>query len=174
MIEKPAFSLWLVPESVALDFLSQRMRILASAFGASFVNPHVTLAGSLRCQESEVLTCSRQIADHTSPGQITFPALETTSEYFRALFLKAGSTDFLSRARKTVETFFPILTERPFLPHLSLVYGSGLPERKTGSLISDIPLPYSALFDRLDVVRTQGAPEEWKLVVSFSLKKVSQ
>jgi len=149
------------------------MRILASAFGTTFINPHLTLAGSLRYQESEVLTYSRQIADQTCPGQIAFNTLEMTPDYFRALFLKACSADFLSRARKSAESFFSLLTERPFTPHLSLVYGSDLPELKARSLMSDIPLPYTALFDRLDVVRTQGAPEQWNLIASFPLKEFS-
>ncbi len=173
MIEPPAISLWLAPEPAAWDFLSQRMRALASDFGTSFVNPHLTLAGSLRYQESEVLIYSRQIADQACRGQITFNTLEMTSDYFRALFLKAGTSNFLARARKSAESFFSRLTERPFTPHLSLAYGSELSAGKTRSLISDIRLPYSVLFDRLDVVRTQGAPEEWGLIASFPLKEVS-
>lgn len=173
MIEPPAFSLWLAPEPAAWEFLSQKMRVLASGLGTPFINPHLTLAGSLRYQESEVLIFSRRIADQTCRGKIIFNTIETTSDYFRAFFLKAGISDFLSHARKSAEFFFPLLTEHPFTPHLSLAYGTELSAGKARSLGFDIPLPYSVSFDRLDVVRTQGCPKDWGLLASFPLKGVS-
>lgn len=148
------------------------MRVLASVFGTPFVNPHLTLAGSLRYQESEVMMYSRQIAEQACRGQITFNKLEMTSDYFRALFLKADTCNFLADARKSAESFFPSLTERPFTPHLSLAYGTELPVEKARSLVSDLPLPFSVLFNRLDIVKTQGTPDEWCLIASFPLNEV--
>lgn len=119
-----------------------------------------------------MLIYSRQIADQTCRGEIIFGALETTSDYFQALFLKAGLSDFLSRARKSAESFFPVLRERSFAPHLSLAYGSELSDDKARSLASDISLPLSIFFDRLDVVMTQGSIAHWGLIASFPLKGV--
>lgn len=144
------------------------MRILASGFGTYFVEPHLTVAGSLRCQESEVLTCSRQIAAQTSRGEVTFKTVETSLDYFRSYFLKAEISDFLSKVRRLAEHAFPSLSERAFQPHLSLVYGAH-PSAETAGTLPQMTLPYTVSFDRLDVVRTQGPPESWNLAASFPL-----
>jgi 2'-5' RNA ligase len=96
--------------------------------------------------------------------------LEGSDEYFRALFARVGETDQLLAAHEQAREAFARRRDPPFLPHLSLVYGR-LPASTRRSLVAELEaeIPRSFVAVRLEVVRTEGPPGEWRRLDSQEL-----
>lgn len=164
-------SLWLVPEAEAGDRLARLIARLASRLGTPAFAPHVTLLPGLAAPADEVVrTTGRLLADLEALSVALRPP-ETRDDPFQRLFLPVAMTFRLVHAHAVVRSAFAPGDERPFEPHLSLLYGHPAEQEKT-SLVREITsdLPERLRLSALEVVRTEGRVEAWRTLARFPLE----
>lgn len=163
-------SLWLAPEGALRERLGLLIDALARRLGSPVFEPHVTLLGGLTLEESQVRVRCRSLARRIRPLPLRLGVIEGTEDYFRALYVRVLETDDLLAAQAVAREAFGRRLEPPFLPHLSLLYGHLSPARSE-ALASELKgeVPSGFLADRLEVVRTEGPPGDWRRLESLEL-----
>jgi 2'-5' RNA ligase len=163
-------SLWLAPESAGRERLGRLIAELAGRLGTPPFEPHVTLLGGLTLDESQVRARCRHLARRILALPLRFRGIEGTDEYFRCLYLRVSETDDLLAAHNRAREEFGLRQELPFVPHLSLLYGH-VPPATREALIAELQaqVPPGFLADRLEVVRTEGPPGDWRRLDSLGL-----
>jgi 2'-5' RNA ligase len=144
--------------------LSRRLRTQRFA-------PHVTLIGGLSRPQREVTQRAARLARGVAPFQLRPARVGQASRFYRSVFLAFEPSPALRRLRvRARRALGP--SRRRFFAHLSLVYGD-LDARTRNRLVveSRRGAPASIRFARLQVVRTEGEPREWRLVASFALSR---
>ena len=164
-------SLWLMPEGdtqarlVALVALVAR---LAARLATEPFAPHVTLLPGLLGRETEVVARAGRLARALAPFAVKLAGIEGRDEPFRCLFVRAEASAALRAAHARAARAFRRDPDPDFLPHLSLVYGTMAPERKTPlarELDAEAPGEFEAR--RLHVWRTEGNVAEWRELFVF-------
>jgi len=166
------YALWLRPEGEVRGRLAETIRKLSRKYATPAFQPHVTLVSGIVAPERQVMAKAAKLAKEIPPLRLHFVGYGWTDEYFRCVFARAAKARAIIEAhRKAKKTFAPA-RQRPFLPHLSLVYGD-LPPRVKKEIIRALGRRVALQFTarRLDLVRIQGGPSEWKTVRSWSLRK---
>lgn len=163
-------SLWLVPEGEVHGRLATLIESLARRLGTPSFAPHVTLLGGILDAEAEVLTRATELTRGLAPLVIPLERIDGSDDYFRCLFVRAGETEALLAAHERAGRAFGRGQAAPFLPHLSLVYGRLAPGGKQ-RLIAELKVSLPAEFraTRLEVVRTEGPPEDWLRLRALSV-----
>ena len=164
-------SLWLVPEGEAHGRLAMLLDDLARRLGTPSFAPHVTLLGGIRDAEQEVLARAADLARELAPLTVFLEGIGGTDDYFRCLFVRAGETEPLLAAHARAGHALGRTETAPFRPHLSLVYGhlaAAERDRLASELVGSLPSQFSAT--RLDVVRTEGRPGDWRRLTGLPLR----
>lgn len=174
MASARGISLWLVPEEALCAPLGLAVEGLARRLASPPFLPHVTLlAGSLD-QESTVIAEAKALAAMGPVRSFRLLDLVFHPEYFRAAVLEAErSPDLLERHAEARGRLSPGFS-RPFAPHASLVYGRpdllGDGDREA---IRTAAAPFAGVEfvpESLEVVRTEGPVEMWKLLASIPMR----
>jgi 2'-5' RNA ligase len=163
-------SLWLVPEGTAREGLAALIAELASRFGSEVFEPHVTLLAGIERSSTEVIACAATLAGWLEAPMLPLRPAECREDYFRRLFLPVAETLKLLTAHAQARALFEVADERPFEPHLSLVYGqvsSSELERVAREVASRVPSRLAVT--RLDVMRTSGPVSTWCRLRSLPL-----
>jgi 2'-5' RNA ligase len=166
------FSLWFVPEGEAYRRYEALIQGLSERQGAPAFSPHVTLLGGVTGEEKEVSSITEVLAMEIPPFEIHFKEIGCLDEYYRCLFLRAEDTEEIMDAYRKAEDAFRVRHTRPFMPHLSLMYGNydaQLKERIIDEIGDDLPPGFRA--GTLSLYRTGGQAEEWGLIEEFQLGK---
>lgn len=166
------YALWLRPDDEARRRLARTVRQLSREYSAPAFQPHVTLVSGILGAEQAVVAKAGKLAQQLRPLRVRLTRLEGRREYFRCVFARAGKSAPLVEAHRSAKQIFRLGRQRPFLPHLSLVYGD-LPPRVKKEIIRALGQRVALQFTawRLDLVRIQGGPSEWKTVRSWKLRK---
>jgi 2'-5' RNA ligase len=169
-IEK--FSLWLVPPKDVHQAFEQLILRLSERHSAPVFGPHVTLLGGISGEEKEIASVAEWLTTGLSPLEIGFSRIEYLDEYYRCLYLRAEDTGELTAACRKAEAAFGLKHSRPFMPHLSLMYGdypATLKEEIISEIGSGFPRGFKA--ESLSLYRTGDGPETWGLLREFPLGK---
>lgn len=167
-------SLWLVPEESLCTPLARAVGSLAERFASPPFLPHVTLlAGSLDA-ETTVVAEANALAGMGPIRPFTLVDVAFHPEYFRAAVLECErSPDLLERHAEARGRLSPGVS-RPFAPHAAVVYTRpdllGEADREA---IRAAAAPFvGAVFvpESLEVVRTEGPVEMWKLLASIPMR----
>ena len=153
------YSLWLRPEGETANKLRALIAKLATQYGTSVFEPHITYLGDLNLSKEEALLKTFQISSQLRPFIAELNELDYTENYFRCVFIKAKKTKFLKEIA---------------MPHLSLIYGNLSIEVKKkiiaelGSLsfklkINSIYLTNSSRFTKI---------KDWKVLAEFPFEVV--
>lgn len=163
-------SLWLVPEGEVHGRLAALIDDLARRLGTPSFAPHVTLVGGILDAEPEVLARAADLARALAPVAIFLEGIDGSDDYFRCLFVRAGATEALRAAHGRAGRSFAHAGTSPFRPHVSLVYGK-LPPAQKQRLAEELAgsLPPDFLATGLEVVRTQGPPQDWRRLAALPL-----
>jgi len=163
-------SLWLAPGGASRERLARLIADLGRRLGTPVFEPHVTLLAGLTLDESRVRASSRDLARRIPPLPLVFDGLDGTDEYFRALFAPVRETVEMLAAHERAREAFGRQAESPFRPHLSLAYGQ-LPPATRESLAAELgaDMPEGLVAERLEVVRTEGPPGDWRRLDSLKL-----
>jgi hypothetical protein len=163
-------SLWLVPEGPEAQAIAALAGELSARFGTPTFPPHVTLLGGLAADPEKAVATGGELAATLRDFSVRFEGLEHSAEYFRALVVRIAPDLLILDARRRAQMAFPSEPVGPFLPHLSLLYGS-LPVETRRHLAAEVreSAPGSIVLRRLDVVATEGTPAQWQPLARFPL-----
>ena len=163
-------SLWLAPEPPCRDHFRAVIRALAGRLGTVPFEPHVTLLAGLPGEPERVAERASGLAAELHPLALRWRGPRHEPEYFRAVFLQVEPSEALLAAHERAARHFGRSPDAAFFPHLSLVYAH-LSEDLAAGLCADLGLDHlECLATSLEVVHTQGPPEDWRVVGSFSLR----
>ncbi len=134
--------------------------------------PHLTLRARILGEKEEVLTKTKQLASSIQPIKLKLVGLEQTDEFHRCIIERAELSNELKEARQKTEELFHSMENRPFLPHISVMYGElDLSSKK--KIMNEIrsKLPSECLLDKLQLVVDTNQRSVWKTLALFQLKQ---
>ena len=168
--EGPRYSLWLMPDAEHHRQFADVIARLAERFKTPVFEPHVTLLGGLLGEERAIVSRISEIVRTMRPVEIRTAALHSQDDYFRQLFAQVEKSRPLMETRARVKVLAGGRRERPYSPHLSLMYGS-VPYQERESLMMEMGGELVTEFETkiLHVVDTAGPPERWRRVGAFPL-----
>jgi 2'-5' RNA ligase len=164
--ETTGYHLFLEPEGDLASELQSIIKELASTRGGPVFPPHVTLLAQI--EAVDVHERARELATSLQPFQMLLGSLAGEDEYFRAFYIRMEDTDAVIKAHESANHLFGMEDARPYLPHISLLYGS-LPEQDRAALIRDTVYPKGALMQvsALHLYETRGKVQEWRKVAEY-------
>lgn len=162
--------MWLTPEGGEALPLKRLIADLSRSLHSSLFIPHVTLLGDVSRSEERITYYCRRLAAGMPSFRVRFAGVGWSDSYFRCLYLNVDPSPSLLKARGTAIDKCGVVNDRSFLPHLSLAYGE-LDEARKRVIAREVVRPYPPGFNatHLDLVRTQGRPEDWRLIERFPL-----
>ena len=117
-----------------------------------------------------MLAQAQALARRLSPGPILLKTPDGGREYFRCVFVGVAETEALLAAHALAGGACGAVPASPFRPHLSLLYGHLTPATKRTVLSELAGLPWDPFEVRqLQLVRTEGAPSDWRTGATFTL-----
>ena len=164
--------MWLMPKPGASRAIGGLIRALSHRHGTPLFAPHVTLLGSINADRREVLRCARGVAAAAPPIRAGCRQVAGEDVFYRCLYVRLAEGPALMRAARLARRCFaPSRPRPPYMPHLSLMYGSINQEEKTDIIASLAEEPAGAGLElaTLAVYSTSGAPEDWAEVESLKL-----
>lgn len=163
-------SLWLVPDGPEAQAITALIGELSARFGTPPFPPHVTLLGGLAADPETAVVRSRQLSAVLCDLSVRFNGLEHSAEYFRALVARIAPDLPILDARRRAQAAFPSEPMGPFMPHLSLLYGS-LPVETRRLLADEVreSAPSAIVLRSLDVMSTDGTASEWRRLARLPL-----
>lgn len=168
--EGPRYSLWLMPEGEVQRQLADAIGRLSERFGTPTFEPHVTLLGGLHGEERAIVSRISEIVRTMRPVEIRTSTLHSQEDYFRQLFVQVEKSRPLMETRARVKVLAGGRRERPYSPHVSLMYGA-VPYQIRETLLMEMGGELVTEFETktLHVVDTAGTPEGWRRVGAFPL-----
>jgi 2'-5' RNA ligase len=166
----PRYSLWLMPEGPEQKEFTDVITRLSERFGTPTFEPHVTLLGGLHGEERAIVTRISDIVRTMRPVQIRTSTLHSQEDYFRQLFVQVEKTRPLMETRARVKVLAGGRRERPYSPHVSLMYGN-VRYQDREALLMELGGEIVSEFETktLHVVDTAGTPDRWRRVAAFPL-----
>jgi len=165
------YHLWLTSAGECRAQLIRVMDQLCFRFHTSRFEPHVTLVGGIEGDERMVCEQARGIAQPLKPFRASFVGLGYEDEYFRCLYCQVAPTHEILSAYGQATRTFPRNPQRPFQPHVSLLYGFvPLPVKQEmmNALSEDLPDTFSVT--ALKAVRTESSdPKDWQVIQDVQL-----
>ena len=164
------FSLWLMPEGEPHDRLAAWIERLSARYRTRPFQPHLTLLAGVTGSQADLLDAARRAARSLAPFVVHCSGVEGREQHFRCLFLRAVLDQALRGAQERTARAFAREPEASFLPHVSLVYGSLLPEQKA-AVTEELRALGALSFEvgRLHVWRTEGRVPDWRELGAFAL-----
>ena len=159
-----------MPEGAVREHLAQVIAELARRFGTPGFEPHVTLLGGLTRPEREMVARTQAVARRLSPLPVLLTTPDGGGEYFRCVFVGVAENEALLAAHALAGQACGAVPASPLRPHLSLLYGHLPPATKRTVLSELAGLPWDQFEVRqLQLVRTEGAPSDWRTGATFTL-----
>ena len=165
------YHLWLKPSGTPHDLLSSTIAELARELGSPVFEPHVTLAGPLHGSEADHVRNLERLAHQLSYCDIVLSEPSHSPEHFRCVFMRVEPTRTIMHANALAKATFD-LPEKPYTPHLSLVYGT-FPEAERLRVLSTLSdsLRFTFPARSVDLIRAaSGDPRDWHIVTSVGLR----
>lgn len=164
------YSLWLMPPPDVAQAISEVIERLSIAYATSRFAPHLTLLGGITGSEAALRDVAAALTARLEPLPARPLGIGRTDEYYRCLFIEVALNDALLDAHVLAQRFFETYDDRPFMPHISLLYGQLEPDEKERLIPSiELDLPAHFLFERMELFRTGSPPEEWMPLEKFRL-----
>ena len=168
------YSLWLMPEGELQNTLAALIRHVTQQYATPAFPAHTTLLGNVRGSEQQIRAKTQQLATSISPFPITLTEVDTTPEYYRALFIRVALSDELARLYEQARHIFQFSSPTEYRPHLSLLY-SHLSRAQKDRIIARIQpqlqdLPHTFTANTLHLYTTEGPITTWRQVGTFPLQ----
>jgi 2'-5' RNA ligase len=165
-----AYHLWIKPSGSSYELLRRTIKRLAEEWQAPVFEPHVTLAGPLDGSERELMERCDTLQRSLSPFRITLDKPLHGPDYFRCVYMLARPDAAIMSANETARTVFN-LPDRPFMPHVSLVYGAFTEhqrQRIVEGLSPDLAVSFTA--ESFDLIGSDSPdPGDWHTLRSMTL-----
>jgi 2'-5' RNA ligase len=134
MIEDP-YSTWLIPHSPLIDEIQRDIRALSNECSTPNFQAHITLVPDTIMNSNELIERIKVVAKKHRPLKINFTAIGySLKEYWQSLYLHVQPTQELINVRNDLRTAYG-LEITSYMPHMSLLYGTDIPNQKKEDLI---------------------------------------
>jgi 2'-5' RNA ligase len=164
------YSLWLRPYGDLAYKLKERIDKYSEEFGTPSFEPHLTLLGGLKQNETELISMTKVLASRLHPFDINLTTVSYDDEFYRSLYVLAEKSESIMEAHKTARRLFldeDDASASDFLPHLSLMY-SNMDRNEKLRMINNHGKNVNSSFEVHGVmlVKTEGTPDEWEEIHS--------
>ena len=163
------YFLWLEPTGKTYELLATTIAHLSQEHDGPLFDPHVTLLGDIAGQERTLLHKTEKLAYALSPFDLTLTAPAFQDQYFRCVFMRVEETSSLLKAHTLARKVFHKEDAPPYMPHLSLLYGSylrSLKEQIIGTVSTSLSVQFTA--SAVTLFRVEGnSPKDWRKVQTF-------
>ena len=166
--EGSGYALWLMPGGQRYRDLTCRIQTWSRRHSTPRFEPHVTLLSGITLPEREALSRAAALARGLAPFEVRLGEVDFTDEYFRCLFLRVQSTEPLVHVHRRACEVFGLRDRRPYLPHLSLLYGS-LPLEVKKRITSRTSGNLTFRVSRIHLYSVNGPPAAWRPAGTFNL-----
>ena len=163
------YFLWLEPTGKIHELLATTIAQLSQEHGGPFFDPHVTLLGDIAGEEGVLIHKTEKLAHAFSPFDLSLTVPAFQDQYFRCVFMRVEETPTLLKAHTLARKIFHKEDAPPYMPHLSLLYGS-YPRSSKEQIIGTVPTSLSVQFTASTVTlfRVEGnSPNDWRKVQTF-------
>jgi hypothetical protein len=164
------YSLWAIPSGSMGQNLTHVIEKFAWENSAPRFQPHITILGEILKSESEILEKTEKLTNMFQAFRVSSPQIKQLDTYFRALFLQIKETPEIMQLHANAATLFDMPDVEAYFPNLSLLYGDFSSTQKD-EIAQSIDLKFPVSFDIADiqVIKSEGPPEKWRLVRNFPL-----
>ena len=167
-----AYSLWLMFEEDARADLHSDIDALARELGGTAFPPHLTLIGDMGLGIEEAEEIAGTFKGHV-PGQLRSTGLRTSPSYFMAVYVAVRLPDRVERMREELARKIHGTGVSVDAPHVSLAYGTYLPEQlqRASAMLGEKYASRLLPVGRLSIVRSaKSIPvADWKPVRHLDL-----
>jgi 2'-5' RNA ligase len=169
---EPTYHLWVKPHGAAYDVLSRTIHTLARQLDAPVFEPHVTVLGELEGTEEEHVMRGERLARQLAPFRIDLTGAQYGEEYFRSLYMLVEPAPPVMNAHAAAKRIFQRNPERPYMPHLSLLYGVCPPARRA-EILSWLRPGVKTSFEPESIVLIRAgstSTKDWEEIGEFALR----
>jgi 2'-5' RNA ligase len=167
----PTYHLWVKPRGEVYNTLAQTIDHLARELAAPVFEPHITLLANLGLDEQERLRRTSELAARLRPWPVVLTEPSYRADYFRCLFMLVDPTPPVLESHALAAKLFDRVEVEPYMPHVSLVYGSYSETRKR-EVIRRLPALTGTSFTVSTVCLLEArstAPSDWREIADFPL-----
>ena len=165
------YALWLLPPDDVRARFAQLIREIAATNDTPEFDPHITLLEAIDGDEGPLRAGIRELAFNTQPIEVRLTEANYLDEFHRALFIMVEPAAAVLAARAEAQARFATENDRPYMPHMSLLYGNlAVPTKE--SLLDRIGHRFDMAFrvSQLLLVAVAGPqPSHWRYVERFPL-----
>jgi len=163
------YFLWLEPTGKTHELLATTIAHLSQEHGGPLFDPHVTLLGDIAGQAGKLLHKAEKLAHALFPFGLTLTVPAFQDQYFRCVFMRVEETSILLEAHTLARKVFHKEDALPYMPHLSLLYGSyprSLKEQIIGTVSKSLSVQFTA--SAVTLFRVEGnSPKDWRKLQTF-------
>ena len=163
------YFLWLEPTGKTRELLASTIAHLSQEYDGPLFDPHVTLLGDITGQEGKLLHTTEKLAHILAPFDLTLTIPAFQDQSFQCVFMRVKETSTLLEAHTLARKVFHKADAPPYMPHLSLLYGSYTKSAKE-QIIGNISTSLSVQFKATAVTlfRDEGNnPTNWRKLQTF-------
>jgi 2'-5' RNA ligase len=161
----------LKPSGSAYEVLSGTIQRLARELQVPAFEPHVTLLAYLDGTDREHGLRTAELAERLPPYQCVLSKAAYLDEHFRSLFMLVDPAPAIMSCHAMAAQAFGREPE-PYMPHVSLVYGS-FPESRKLEIISALPpeVRTSFLVKSVTLIRSDSMePKDWHEIAEYPFR----
>ncbi|MBI4019941.1 MAG: hypothetical protein HY367_01300 [Candidatus Aenigmarchaeota archaeon] len=167
------YSLWLRPEGKAHERLSGLISDLAEQYNAPRFEPHVTLLGDIAGSYGDTRARAIPLAGMIRPYSIRLTEIGCGDTFFKCVFIRAEQARPVMEANAMARKAFNRVNDPPYMPHLSILYGSYRQETKE-EIIRQIGGTFNMEFGVKSICLVSSSDstpiEEWRVMGEFKLR----
>ena len=172
MKRKKDFAIWIIPSGEIYEKYHNLIYHLSQKYSTPMFEPHITLLGHVIDSQVGAISKISRLSALTRPFPLRLTSIGYSDEYFRCLFIKTRKSRELAELHSRAKEIFTLLNKRPFIPHLSLVYGnlsSIIREKIVSEIGSEFNIEFEVRSLQLVSASISIDPKEWYRVKEFPL-----
>src|SRR5699024_10821039 len=161
MSASSVYSLWLQPSGDIAYRLQERINKMSRQYGTPSFAPHVTLLGSLKASETELISLAGTLVSSLDPVELTLTKAGYHDQFYQSLFLHVKKNKMLGFLRRRACRLFDLNDSDRYTPHLSLLYGD-LSQNQKERILNVMGREFYIKFPVSSIVlmQTEGTPDQ--------------
>lgn len=164
------YALWAIPDEPFYTILFDLIKRFSREKGTPSFVPHCTIASDITGEPSHLIQRGHLIATSTQPFSLHCIAIDYDDDPYRSITLRVQSISELLTLRSNAIEAFGLNPSKPYLPHISLLYGTlSLSEKQ--ALANSLPLqfPCAVPVSSIALWSVEGFPHQWYEVEQYAL-----
>lgn len=167
-------SLWLLPGSDDEASLRSSINMLSQQQDTIPFTPHLTLYSPILSVPADLQTELEPICQKITPFRLDSQGIGHSDAFYRAIVIEIQANPELRHWQEQLRTRWNPTDQRPFMPHISLVY-KDMSANKKRELLGAISYQSTYCFDRLSAIATETSDpagqqyQSWQVLWTMQL-----